>query len=389
MMGGGLPLLIGTSGWSYDEWVGPFYRDERGMLRRYVEIFPTVEVNSTFYRYPTSRMVRGWYRASPPGFVFAVKLPKVITHDKWLRLEKGVKEDLERFLDVLRPLAEKLGPILIQLRPKFIFDRNLEDFERFLELLPKNYEWAVEFRHLSWMRDETWRLLRSHGVAYTIVDEPLLPPEVQVTADFAYIRWHGHGRRIWYDYEYGEEELERWVPKVRETERKVKRVYGYFNNHFSANAVKNAIEMLRLLGEATPEQIKALRQLKEFRERVLRPVGVKPLEAYGEGLSVADLLLRFTTTSRLIRAEGMEEGEVRVVRAQPGFVEAKVRGYTIEINVEGKVIRHDCDDWRKGLSEKRMCKHLARLFLSLPEETAKGLLERIWEERDEWSFEAL
>jgi hypothetical protein len=80
---------------------------------------------------------------------------------------------------------------------------------------------------------------------------------------------------------------------------------------------------------------------------------------------------------------------VRVVRAQPGFVEAKVRGYTIEINVEGKVIRHDCDDWRKGLSEKRMCKHLARLFLSLPEETAKGLLERIWEERDEWSFEAL
>ena len=384
-----MPLLIGTSGWSYDEWVGPFYGDERGMLRRYVEVFPTVEVNSTFYRYPTSRLVRGWYRAAPPGFVYAVKLPRVITHEKWLRLREGVEEDLERFLDLLRPLAEKLGPILIQLRPKFSYERHLEELEKFLGILPDNYEWAVEFRHPSWMRSETWRLLRSHGVAYTIVDEPLLPSEVEVTADFAYIRWHGHGRRIWYDYEYSEGELRSWVPKVREAERKTEKVYGYFNNHFSANAVKNAVEMLKLLGEATPEQLKALKRIEEFRQRVLRPVGMRPLETYGEGLSVADLLLRFTTTSRLMRAEGMDEREVEVVRADRGYVEARVRGYTIEIDAEGRVIRHDCDDWRKGVAERRMCKHLARLFLSLQEELAKGLLERIWEERDEWRFEAL
>ncbi|HDI53237.1 MAG TPA: DUF72 domain-containing protein [Candidatus Bathyarchaeota archaeon] len=388
-MGESLPLLIGTSGWSYDEWVGPFYRDGRGMLRRYVEVFPTVEINSTFYRYPTSRMVRGWYRAAPPGFVYAVKLPKVITHDKWLRLEEGVEEDLERFLDLMRPLAEKLGPILIQLRPKFSYERHIEDLERFLDILPEHYEWAVEFRHPSWMRGDTWKLLRSYGVAYTIVDEPLLPPEVEVTADFAYIRWHGHGRRIWYDYEYSEDELENWVPKVREAERRAEKVYGYFNNHFSANAVKNAIELLKLLGEATPEQLRVLKRIKEFREQLLRPIGIRPLEAYGEGLGVADLLLRFTTTSRLIRAEGMDEGEIEITRADPDYVEAYIRGYTIEIDAEGRVIRHDCDDWRKGLDEKRMCKHLARLFLSLPEELARGLLERIWEERDRWRFEAL
>ena len=140
---------------------------------------------------------------------------------------------------------------------------------------------------------------------------------------------------------------------------------------------------------ATPEQLKVLKHIKEFREQVLRPVGIRPLEAYGEGLGVADLLLRFTTTSRLIRAEGMDEGEIEIIRADPDYVEAYIRGYTIEIDAEGRVIRHDCDDWRKGLDEKRMCKHLARLFLSLPEELARGLLERIWEERDRWRFEAL
>lgn len=384
-----MPLLIGTSGWSYDEWIGPFYMERRGMLRRYVEVFPTVEVNSTFYRYPTSRMVRGWYKASPPGFTYAVKLPKVITHEKWLRLEEGVEGDLERFLELLRPLAEKLGPILIQLRPKFSFDRNLEDLERFLEVLPENYEWAVEFRHLSWMRDETWRLLRDQGITYTIVDEPLLPPEVEVTADFAYIRWHGHGRCIWYDYEYSEGELEGWVPRVKEVERKAERVYGYFNNHFSANAVKNAIEMLRFLGKATPEQLKALKQIEEFRRRVLRPSGMRPLENHSEGLGVPNLLLRFTTTSRLVRAERFDEREVEMVRVDSEYVAAYVRGYTIEIDVEGRMIRHDCDDWRKGIREKRMCKHIAKLFLSLPEDRARELLEKIWAERDDWSFEAL
>ncbi|RLI09573.1 DUF72 domain-containing protein, partial [Candidatus Bathyarchaeota archaeon] len=137
-----MSLIIGTSGWSYDEWVGPFYDKKKGRFKRYAEVFSTAEVNSTFYRYPTTRIVRGWYRTAPLGFIFALKLPRVITHDKWLRLEEGVEDDTERFLDLIRPLAEKLGPILIQLRPKFNYDDHAETLERYLEALPGNYEWA-------------------------------------------------------------------------------------------------------------------------------------------------------------------------------------------------------------------------------------------------------
>ena len=370
--------------------MGPFYDSKKGMFTRYAGVFSTAEVNSTFYRYPTAGMVRGWYRTAPPGFIFAAKLPRVITHEKWLRLEEGVEDDTERFLDLMRPLAEKLGPILIQLRPKFNYDDHAEALERYLETLPGNYEWAVEFRHRSWMRPETWGMLRRHGVAYTIVDEPLLPPEVQVTAEFAYIRWHGRGAHPWYDYDYRPEELEEWAPRVGEVATRARRVYGYFNNHFGANAVKNAVQMLTLLGSATPEQAAALRRIAEHREQVSRPRGVRPLESFAEeeeGLSVADLLMRFTTMSRLRRAEGIGDEELNITRSSEGRIEAAVRDYHIEIDLMRRVLRHDCDDWRKGAEAKRMCKHVAKLFLSLPGRQAEEILAGIWEERERWRFE--
>jgi len=386
-----LGVTIGTSGWYYDEWVGPFYDRKRGMFTRYSQVFRTTEINSTFYRYPSPRTVRGWYRTAPPGFIFAAKLPQVITHDKWLRLEEDVEDDTERFLDLMRPMAEKLGPLLIQLRPKFNYDDHAETLERYLETLPGNYEWAVEFRHRSWMRPETWRMLGRHGVAYVIVDEPLLPPEVKVTADFAYIRWHGRGHRPWYNYDYKPEELEEWVPRVREASGRVERVYGYFNNHFSANAVKNAVEMLAMLGSATPEQAEALRRIAEHRKQAARPRGVKPLEAFSpdeEGLSVADILVRFTTMSRLRRAEEIGDDELTVKMNRGASIEASIRDYFIEVDLENRTLRHDCDDWRKGLEAKRICKHLAKLFLSLPEKRAKDILTSMWEDKEKWQFES-
>lgn len=385
-----MSLIIGTSGWSYDEWVGPFYEKKKGMFTRFIKVFDTAEVNSTFYRYPSAGMVRGWYKTAPPGFIFAVKLPRVITHEKWLRLGDGVEDDTERFLDLMQPLAEKLGPILIQLRPRFNYDDHADTLERYLETLPENYEWAVEFRHRSWMRPETWEMLRRHGVAYTIVDEPLLPPEVQVTAEFAYIRWHGHGARPWYNYEYSLEELEEWVPRVKDTSRRAKRVYGYFNNHFNANAVKNAVEMLELLGSATPEQSTALRRIVEHRKKPSRPEGVRPLETFTEEeeeLSVADLLMRFTTLSRLRRAEEIKDEELTITRSSGGRIEATVRDYSIDIDLERRVLKHDCGDWQKGVDAKRMCKHVAKLFLSLPERQAEEILTGIWDEKDRWMFE--
>jgi len=147
-----MSLMLGTSGWSYDEWVGPFYDKKSGMFTSYSKVFGTTEINSTFYSHPTERLVTGWARTAPPGFIFASKLPQVITHDKWLRLEEGVEEDLWKYIHLMQPLGEKLGPILIQLRPMFNYDSNIGDLENFLEILPRNQEWAIEFRHESWLR---------------------------------------------------------------------------------------------------------------------------------------------------------------------------------------------------------------------------------------------
>ena len=162
----------------------------------------------------------GLSRNAPPGFVFATKLPKLVTHDKWLNLGKGVEDDTHRFLQLMQPLAERLGPILIQLRPKFNFEEHAGALEDYLDIIPNNYEWAVEFRNLSWLRDETYDILRKRNVAYTVVDEPLLPSSLQVTADFAYVRWHGHGTNLWYDYEYMKANWRNGYPKWRRSRQR-------------------------------------------------------------------------------------------------------------------------------------------------------------------------
>ena len=116
------------------------------------------------------------------------------------------------------------------------------------------FKFAVEFRNLSWVRNETWDLLRKYEIAYTIVDEPLLPPEIHVTADFAYFRWHGRGNRPWFDYRYSKKEIDPWVPKVIETAKNVKIVYGYFNNHYHGYAPENCLYLIEKLGLSSETQ---------------------------------------------------------------------------------------------------------------------------------------
>ena len=159
----------------------------------------------------------GWIRYSPSDFVFSAKLPKLITHDKKLGLKAEVKRDLEVFLDLMQPLqlSGKLACLLIQLPPKYDF--NPENLEAFFKLLDPRFRYAVEFRNISWMRGETWDILKEYNVSYTNVDEPLLPGDVQLTSDLAYFRWHGRGKSIWFDYNYSKEELESWIPKIKET----------------------------------------------------------------------------------------------------------------------------------------------------------------------------
>ena len=251
-------VFLGTSGWSYKEWEEVFYqKGEKRKLRAYSRVFKTVEVDSTFYRYPSKGMVMGWLRYSPSDFVFSAKLPKVITHDKKLGLKGDVKADLDSYLELMRPLqlGGKLACLLIQLPPKY--DYNPENLESFFELLDPLFRYAVEFRNLSWMRDETWSLLEKYKVAYVIVDEPLLPPEVHLTANFAYFRWHGRGESPWFDYRYSKDELEPWVPKVEKAAGKVKKVVGYFNNHFHGYAPENCLYLIERLGLLSNEQKKA------------------------------------------------------------------------------------------------------------------------------------
>jgi uncharacterized protein YecE (DUF72 family) len=261
-------VTLGTSGWSYKEWEGVFYPEGlKSKLSFYAKYFKTVEIDSTFYAYPNQGMIWGCARSTPDDFSFSVKVPKLITHEKKLEAEKGVKPDLLRFLGLLKPLIDrkKLGPVLIQLAPSFSYDKHFKNLRGFLDVIPSDLMFAVEFRHKSWLRGETWDLLKKNNVANTIVDEPLLPPEPIVTADFSSIRWHGQGTRPWYNYRYDENELKPWVGKVKEVAEKTKKVYGYFNNHFRGFAIENGLEMMQLLNMMNPQQ-KAL--LEEVKERI-------------------------------------------------------------------------------------------------------------------------
>ena len=277
-------LRVGTSGWSYNEWAGVFYpSSSTNKLSYYSNVFNTVEVDSTFYAYPSKGLVHGWARYTPQDFVFAAKLPKVITHDKSLDIEKGADKDLIRFLSLMKPLisSRKLGPLLIQLPPSSTEARDGERVRRFLETIPQDIMFAIEFRHPSWLKQSVWDLLTKHNVANTIVDEPLLPPDTVVTADFAFIRWHGRGSRPWYNYRYAEKELAPWVPKVKEVAKRVKRVYGYFNNHFHGFAVENSLKLLQMLGEASTEQL-------EVKERATRYIEGE--EGKGRGKTQGSIL---------------------------------------------------------------------------------------------------
>jgi len=240
------------------EWEGIFYqKGEKRKLRAYSRVFTTVEINSTFYSYPSERTVYGWLKYSPPDFVYTVKLPKVITHNKMLGLKGDIESDLETFLDLMRPLQlnGKLACLLIQLPPKYDF--NLESLKGFFKLLDPLYRYAVEFRNLSWIRDETWDLLKLYNVAYTNVDEPLLPPEVHLTTDLAYFRWHGRGAKPWFNYRYSKKELEPWIPKIKQSSKKVRKIMGYFNNHFHGYAAENCLYLIERLGLLSDKQKKA------------------------------------------------------------------------------------------------------------------------------------
>lgn len=201
-------------------------------------------------------MIAGWIRATSPDFKFSLKVPKTVTHDR--RLARAEKEFLD-FVDLMEPIARagKLGCLLAQLPPDFTF-REKHSLESFFNLLPKETHFAVEFRHESWNRKETWNLLEKYGVANTVTDSPIefLAKPVVTAATHSYVRWHGRGKPVWYDYTYSEQELRPWLGKLEDMKEDVPVVYAYFANHTGAPA--NLLQLLEMKGDITESQKKAI-----------------------------------------------------------------------------------------------------------------------------------
>ncbi|HYJ79397.1 MAG TPA: DUF72 domain-containing protein [Longimicrobiaceae bacterium] len=253
-------ILIGTQGWNYAAWVGPFYPEgtrPADFLSTYGQAFGTVEVDSTFYAVPPAATVRGWAERAPDGFVFALKLPQEVTHERRLR---GADDEVALFLERARLLEEKLGPVLVQLGPDFS-PRELGALEGFLPRLPGDVRFAVEVRHPRWMRPEVLldllSLLAAHGVALALTDgrwiarDTMLELVQRPTAGFHYLRWMGPDPGL---TDYSRVQLDRsaemdaWAAALREPPAREMDLYGYANNHFAGHSPASARDLQRRLG---------------------------------------------------------------------------------------------------------------------------------------------
>lgn len=265
-------LHLGSQGWNYAAWVGPFYPERTrpaDFLSVYARAFETVEVDSTFYAIPSERTVRGWAARVPANFTFALKLPQEITHENRLRNSEDL---VQRFFDVARELGPKLGPTLIQLGPDF-GPPELPALAAFLPTLPRDLKVAVEFRQRAWINDGIIALLAEHHVALALVDGQWIPRSTMLklaerpTADFAYLRWMGPNRdivdfsRVQHDRS---KEIDAWLKVMPAIAAKVQTVWGFANNHFSGHSPADVRAMRRALGLKVVEPGQLGEQLRLF-----------------------------------------------------------------------------------------------------------------------------
>jgi len=253
-------IRVGTSGFSYPDWVGPFYPTgtrQPAMLPWYARHFDALEINFTYYRLPVPGQLEAMSARCADRVTLAVKAWQGMTHTC-----EASAGDLAGFTAALAPLSERgvLGAVLLQFpgsfRPSAAANRHLVGLVSRLRPFPV----VAEFRHSSWVREETFHLLRTEGVGYCCVDEPelpgLIPPVAVATADTAYVRFHGRNAGKWfqhdhpherYDYRYGIDELAAWVPRLRQLDALAARTLVFMNNHYEAKAVTNARQLQELL----------------------------------------------------------------------------------------------------------------------------------------------
>ena len=250
------PLRVGASSWSAPSWEGVFYPKgslPADYLSHYAAEFDTVEIDATFYRTPSDRMVDAWRERTPPGFLFTAKVPQVITHQKLLR---DCDAEMAEFLSAMERLGDKLGPLLLQFRyfKKADFagpDPFLDLLERFLPLLPDRFRFAVETRNKNFVVPRLLDLLAKHRIALALIDHPwfyridhLARMPGILTTDFVYLRWLGDRYKIEEQTKSWDRilidrtrEMGHWIPAIRKVLEQDRAVYGYFNNHYAGYAV--------------------------------------------------------------------------------------------------------------------------------------------------------
>lgn len=258
-------IRIGTQSWNYDAWVGTFYPDgtrPTEFLTVYGRAFDTIEVDSTFYAIPAAKTLRGWAQKTPDDFLFSLKLPQEITHERRLR---NVDDLAAEFFAAARELGPKLGPVLVQLGPDF-GPAELPALAQFLPKLPRDIRFAVEFRHRAWIHDGVLALLAEHNVALTLTDgrwlqrKQMLALADRPTSDLVYVRLMGNDQSI-VDYSRIQvdrtRELEAWADVLAQSSAQGRDVFVYVNNQFAGHAPQSARDLQRLLGQQAkePEQL--------------------------------------------------------------------------------------------------------------------------------------
>jgi uncharacterized protein YecE (DUF72 family) len=258
-------IRIGTSGYSYEDWLGPVYPEgtkSRDYLRHYIRLFDTVELNYTYYRPPSEQTLETMAAIAPEGFLFTLKATRQMTLEACQ--DPGI---YSQYANALAPLIDsgKFGAVLLQFPNAFKLSRAAVQHLEFIRNQWTDMPLVVEFRDRSWVDDtRTFDFLRDHNLAFCCVDQPqfksLLPPMAAFTAEPAYVRLHGRNHQKWwhhdhawerYDYLYDEEELRQWLPKVRQLDDAAETTYVMFNNHHAGQAVQNAQQLTELLHEST------------------------------------------------------------------------------------------------------------------------------------------
>ncbi|MCI0489691.1 MAG: DUF72 domain-containing protein [Blastocatellia bacterium] len=248
-------IHIGAQGWNYKDWIGPFYprgTPDKDMLRQYARVFDTVEIDSTFYAIPSEHSVRLWIDRTPEEFTFSVKLPSEITHKNRLR---DSAHHLASFLERMRLMGEKLGCVLIQLPPDFS-PAERRSLDSFLQLLPSDIRFAVEFRDPAWIDEVTLSELKKYNVALTLADSKWIDRSLSLetienpTAPFAYVRWLGPREltdfsRVQIDRS---QEFKQWADAFQRLTTKVSTIFGYFNNHYQGHSPASCNEFKTLIG---------------------------------------------------------------------------------------------------------------------------------------------